>query len=217
MKYKRLIAFGCSFTYGSHLPGTKYGNNVTGFDSTPNNQSWPFKLGEMLDIEVVNKGVPGSSNLEILYHILNFNFEKNDVVVVMWSFPDRDVHFMSTTKRIKPFRQLGLWLSLKLSHHTAGYVVDWLRRFDPIDQIIKSWLHIHHATLYLKSLSLDYINYPAWPNTLIDNAPDFVGKVDNFYNNGFTVIDKCENDDHPGPLSHIATAKQIHHILKEKL
>ena len=216
MKYKRLITFGCSFTYGSNLPGTEYGNNTTDFSSTPNPESWPFKLGEHLGVETINKGVPGSSNLEILYHILNFDFKKGDMVVVMWSFPDRDLHFISPSKRIKPFRQLGLWLASTVGIGGAKYVVEWLSRFDPIDHIIKSWLYLHHADLYLKSLELDYIHFPAFPSSLEEYRPDFIKEIDNFYSDGFKIIDECENDKHPGPLSHIAIAKHIYNILKEK-
>jgi hypothetical protein len=106
----RLIAFGCSFTYGQGLPDCKIGENWSDFANTPSLLSWPFLLGKKLDIPTINKGVPGASNTEILYHILNFEFEPRDKVVIMWSLPNRDVYFLPGRRKKKPFRQLGAWL-----------------------------------------------------------------------------------------------------------
>jgi hypothetical protein len=208
----RVVAFGCSFTYGSGLPGCKTGNNTTKISSKPAKQSWPFELGKLLNVEAVNKGVPGSSNIEILYHILNFDFQPNDFVVVMWSLPNRDMHFISGTKKIKPYRQLGVWMSAR-----SGYIAEWLSRVEPVDSIIKSWLYMHHADLYLKSLNLKYIHFPAFPHELSEHRPDFIGPIDNLYTDGISCIDECKNDRHPGPLSQIETAKTIQRILKDNL
>lgn len=211
MSTGRLIAFGCSFTYGQGLPGYKIGDNYYNVSSQPSPLSWPFKLGEMLELPTINKGIPGASNLEILYQILNFDFEKNDVVVVMWSLPNRDMYFISDTKQIKPYRQLGLWLSKK-----SGIAAEWLRKLDPIDNTIKSWLYMHHADLYLKTQGVNYIHYPAFPNEILEHKPDFVGHIDNLYTHGLCMVDECNEDSHPGLLSQIETAKQLHNILKGK-
>jgi len=106
----RLVTFGCSFTYGEGLPNCNVGNNHHGYSLTPSDHAWPSILSRLTNMDLANNAKPGSSNLEILYHILNFNFRPGDVVVVMWTFPNRDLHFISTSKKIKPFRQLGLWL-----------------------------------------------------------------------------------------------------------
>lgn len=205
----RLVAFGCSFTYGQGLPNSKIGNNTTKFASQPSDHSWPYKLAEMLNVEGVNKGIPGASNLEILYHILNFDFKPNDIVVVMWSLPDRDLYFQSS-RGFKPFRQLGTWLT-----NRNKYEEEWFKNLDFKDNCIKSWIYIQHADLYLKSLSLKYIHYPILPNLLEEYRPEFIKKIDNFFNNGFIDIDKCQEGSHPGILSHIETANVVYKILNE--
>jgi hypothetical protein len=100
----RLIAFGCSFTYGQGLPECAIGNNDSKVSNTPSELAWPAALGKLLKIETINKGIPGASNLEILYQILNFEFKNNDIVVIMWTLPVRDLYFISNSSKIKPYR-----------------------------------------------------------------------------------------------------------------
>jgi hypothetical protein len=205
----RLVTFGCSFTYGQGLPGCKIGNNTTKVASTPSEYAWPVNLSKLLDIKVINKGVPGASNLEILFHILNFDFKQDDIVVIMWSFPDRDLYFNSV-KGLKPFKQLGNWLL-----NRNKYEEEWLKNLSFKDNCVKSWLHIHHADLYLQSLSLKYIHYPTVPNLLKEYQPGYIKKITNFYSDGFADIDKGEDNSHPGIKSHLETAKRIYNILNE--
>ena len=72
--YKRLIAAGCSFTYGLGL-------------EDPVNQSWPGVLGKLLDCEVVNLGTPAAGNSYIANSILDQHATdpEFDLVVVGWS------------------------------------------------------------------------------------------------------------------------------------
>ena len=76
----RLITFGDSFTYGHHLVDN-------------NKQAWPAVLGTIMNLPVVNVAQPGSSNVEILAEILNFEFKDNDLVIIGWTFVERDIVF----------------------------------------------------------------------------------------------------------------------------
>lgn len=205
----RLITFGCSFTYGQGLPDCKIGNNITKFASTPSDHSWPVILSKLLNVEVVNKGIPGASNLEILFHILSFDFKQDDTVVIMWSLPDRDLYFNSV-KGLKPFRQLGNWLL-----NRNKFEEEWFKNINFKDNCVKSWLHIHHADLYLQALNLKYIHYPIIPHLLEEYKPNFIKHINNFYTDGFVDCDKGDDNSHPGLKSHIETAKQIYKILNE--
>ena len=205
----RLIAFGCSFTYGESLPDCKIGNNSTGISANPSPHSWPYKLGEMLQIEAINKGIPGSSNLEILYHILHFDFRPSDIVVIMWSFLDRELYFNSTNT-FKPYKQLGSWIK-----NLNPYEIQWLSNINRIDSAVKSWYHIHHADLYLQSLNLKYIHYPLAFDELKEFKPPFIQEIDNFYTEGFVRCDVGDDKSHPGIKSHLETAKKLYKILNE--
>lgn len=206
----RLIAFGCSFTYGQGLPGCRIGNNWSRIASTPNELAWPSVLGNMLAVDVVNKGVPGASNNEILFHILNFDFDKNDIIVIMWSMVNRDLYFLHNKNTTKPFRQLGLWIKDK-----GHFAKNWIKNIDNVDNSIKSWYHMHHANLYLRSKKLNYIHYPAFPEDLEKFKPNYI-TLDNYFNLGFKTVDKCVDDPHPGINSHIETAKTIYGIFNEQ-
>jgi hypothetical protein len=70
---RRLVTFGCSFTYGQGLPDCP-----TGVEA-PSQYSWPYLLSSQLDRQLVNRGIPGASNLQILNEILNFEFEETDL------------------------------------------------------------------------------------------------------------------------------------------
>ena len=207
----RLITFGCSFTYGQGLPDCKIGNNDSKVSNTPSDLAWPSVLGKLLKIETVNKGIPGASNLEILYQILNFEFKNNDIVVIMWTLPVRDLYFISNSNKIKPYRQLGLWLTNK-----TGYVFEWLRNIKLVDQVVKSWIYMQHADLYLGKKNIKYIHFPADSQALLEYKPEFINNITNLYVDGQSYVDTCINDNHPGVDSHVETAKRIYKILNEK-
>jgi hypothetical protein len=72
--YKRLVAAGCSFTYGLGL-------------EDPAKQSWPGVLGELLGCEAVNLGTPAAGNSYIANSILDYHAVDPafDLVVIGWS------------------------------------------------------------------------------------------------------------------------------------
>ena len=83
----RLIAFGCSFTYGVGLADCftpPYGAGLV-----PSKFAWPQLVANELNMDCINMSSPGSSNKEILNTLLNFKFEPTDVIIVMWSFINR--------------------------------------------------------------------------------------------------------------------------------
>lgn len=84
----RLVTFGCSFTYGQGLPDC-YNIHTNEPGKFPSKSAWPQLLADKLMLECINVSEPGSSNKEILNKLLNFKINDNDIVVTMWSFPDR--------------------------------------------------------------------------------------------------------------------------------
>lgn len=83
----RLITFGCSLTYGQNMPdNVNAPRNV--FDN-PSNQSWPSFLAKLMNVPVVNYGYPGASCKEIWGKILSVDIQPDDIVVILWTHPDR--------------------------------------------------------------------------------------------------------------------------------
>ena len=79
----RLVAFGCSLTYGHGLedcfvppvhPGPKHSE-----------LAWPSIVATKCNLQLVNVSQCGASFREICHTVLNFDFKKDDKVVVLWT------------------------------------------------------------------------------------------------------------------------------------
>jgi hypothetical protein len=79
----RVVAFGCSHTYGLELP------DCLTVDAPPSKMGYPNILGKKLDLEVLNKADTGASQKQIAATILETDFKKNDIVIINWSNPKR--------------------------------------------------------------------------------------------------------------------------------
>lgn len=200
MEKNRLIAFGCSFTYGSGLPDCYHPKHGQG--KHPSKQGWVALLSEKMNLEACNMAIPGSSNLQILYNILKFNFKSTDTVVVMWSMPNRDLYF----KRYHPKKeyQLGLWKNSWLARR-------WMSTLDEHDLGVKTWIYMHHADLLLKSKNVKYLHIPSHPDEITDHKPKFIN-IDNIDLSGLVCVDHAL-DPHPGIESNKLTAEKIYQIL----
>jgi hypothetical protein len=181
---ENLISFGCSITYGQWL-------------SNPSD-AWPIKLGNYLNKNPINLGVPGASNLEILYNILNYNFSNTDTVIVMWSNPDRDLIY-SEDENVR----IGSWQESELVKH-------WMLTHSEYDIANRSWLYFHHAKLFFESKKIKYYFFSidiAYCNTF---KPSYLD-VDLFDVDVVTLrkADVANDGSHPGPVSHELIAKEI--------
>jgi hypothetical protein len=203
----RLIVFGCSYTYGTGLPDCKNWFFDTFHNLKPSQLGWPKLLSKKLNCELINESFPGSSNTEILYTLLKFKFQDNDKVVMMWTHYARDMLFDNLHK-FPFFRiRLGPWGKTHQERKWAEYL-------NEKDYAMKSWFNMHHADLYLCNKNVQYIHYPATPKEFDKNKLDFI-KVNNYYNDGITVLDKATDNMHPGIQSNINTADKIYKIFKE--
>lgn len=181
----KLITFGCSITYGYCLI------NVL--------DAWPYQVGKMFNLPVKNEGVPGASNLQILHNILNFKFDPQDTVIVMWSNPDRDFIY-NEDGTASP---VGSWAIDSLSKN-------WILTHNERDTAIRSWYYMHHAKLYFESLKLKYKFYCIDYEYMKTFKPSFldvyVGSID------VNTLRKCDyatDNSHPGPKGHLAIANEI--------
>ena len=76
----RVVAFGCSQTFGHGLPDCIDPNNN---NEQPSKFAWPALL------QGINCAVPGGSNKLAIYKALNFNWRTNDVAVFVWTYINR--------------------------------------------------------------------------------------------------------------------------------
>jgi len=105
MKYKRLVVFGDSFTYGHGLPDCHVDPIYPG--RLPSKVGWPGVLARMLKIpQVLNFSYPGASNRYITHSIIDYNdFRKDDLIFVQFTYPFRDFYFDKDSIRTS----IGRW------------------------------------------------------------------------------------------------------------
>lgn len=198
----RLIAFGASYVFGHGLPDCFIPPASPGL--TPSKLAWPSVLADKMDLECVNRAVPGSSNQQILDDILNFNFEDTDVVFVMWADKDRDMLYDSPTKRTT----LAHWVE-----DDRINIKEWLLLHSSYDMAMRSWLCLHHAHLYLqgrKFYFLDsfpgfkgfYEHKPQWAETIKILETDITKNRD--------LFPKALDNRHPGIECHVHVAESIY-------
>jgi hypothetical protein len=195
----RLITFGCSFTVGTGL--------------TDSSQTWPVLLSALTKRTLVNKGIPGSSNLEILNNILSFKFKKDDIVVIGWTYCHRDIVF----NKLSPDIRINIGSEFFTQH---------AKLHSNYDNNVRSGIYIHHTDLYMNSLGIKHYNFwaPPTPDHIIDRVLDstigkYVGSKPNFingntlHNNILNMVDIASDNSHPGPISHRIAAEKLHRII----
>ena len=176
----RLIAFGCSYTYGHGLEDCHVEPNNPGLSHSK--LAWPSLLANMLNLEVVNCSNPGASNIHILWKLLNFKFNDDDLCVVMWSHfgrqPFSNLKYNSSIIEwdnydrsvIKRLPELEKKVSKNISHHFVIGTTDGLLYRRPI-------------------IAIPTLN----DKLTIDSC----------------LVDKALDNMHPGPKTHMAFAKKL--------
>lgn len=106
----KLLAFGCSNTYGEGLLDCR---RDLGTRDPPSKLAWPQLVADHFGWELANLSEPGSSAKQALHTQLNTPQDPNTVVINCWSYPQR--HTIIT----KPYRE---WKFLHLSGTKQGYI-----------------------------------------------------------------------------------------------
>lgn len=141
----RLIAFGCSYTYGEGLPDCRDDSES---ESTPSKFAWPQILSNKLNIECVNLAEAGCSNKYITDRVLETKFQKNDIVVFLWTHYARFCFFQDdeTVKRLLPSSTKNKKTNIKIKKYTIQYYKNFYTRKDSLKD---SCLRINFIKNYL--------------------------------------------------------------------
>ena len=147
----RLVAFGCSLTYGDCLPDcyNPDENDPLGYVASPapSTGAWPRVAADLLGMGCLNLSRSGSSNTRILLSVLGHDWRDGDVAAVLWSYPDRDVLFTE-----KGPKHLGGW-----NADSPGVARSYYTAHSSEDLQMRTWIHHHHAALYLESLGVPFV------------------------------------------------------------
>lgn len=198
----KLIALGCSLTYGHGLPDCHISPNFPGLK--PSSMGWPNILGAKMGKDTVNLGICGASNLNILWQLLNYKFEENDFCVVIWSFFNR----IDVRKIQKDPSMLG-----KL-YDDEMYKNIILEEGYQFHTAVRNYMIFQHAGLYLESKKIPYYfvvldgyEFKIPDPLLVKNLHRPIRKP--------LLVDKALDNSHPGIQSHKKISEYLYEKIKE--
>jgi len=197
----RLITFGCSNTYGHGQVDCLEANGDPGPE--PSKFAWPTHLGKLLEKkEVINMGLPGASNDTILHRLFHFDYQPNDMVVVLWTYPDRAGHLLNKDEVV----DLAPWRTDPLSKHYYKYFHnDYSSRVN----LFKNW---KVAKSFFIQMKLKHRMF------LIDDEPTNYGpipiiKPKTYFNKFVDLYPRAADNAHAGPEAQEAFANSIFDII----
>lgn len=204
----RLLAFGCSNTYGHCLPDCCIEGKFPG--DQPSKLAWPSLLAEKLGLDCINLSKPGLSNFGILDSILKFNYSNDDLVIVMWSLFNRDMLFDLEGRPNHAWNLGNRYSTYKfLSKNPMDH---WEQVHNPIDSRIRSWYHIHHAHSYLSLHKVKFFFMH------VNNEKEFLESKPNFCKIEFLkTLFLNYSDIQPKALDNIHNGINAHRIFADDL
>lgn len=207
----RLVAFGCSHTFGVGLSDVwNFKNHTPIFTQGPSKFAWPQLLADKLNIECVNLGESGASNKEIWWKILNYQPVETDIVIILWSWYDRHCIIKD---QYQPNRrsifEIGIWKNettskvfFKYLHHMYDMQIDFYLRCNHINQFIKNKVKlIKHSNLGKLIINSSF------------NEIDFL-KADMYTIMNMLPKAKALDDSHPGIEAHKQFAIEVYNEIK---
>lgn len=200
----RLVAFGCSNTYGEALPGAKpvkywdsIENNYNSSKLSPSEYSWPSVLAESLGMECVNKAVPGTSNKHISNLVLNTEFKSTDVVVIAWTYFSRSCFYNNKTHNrimIQDIDNSGIFIE-----HRKKAKIYYKNFYDYENSKIDNYMQINLIKNHLDNLNISNYHYswqtdeeshlfpfsdaPKWNNVKLNDLKGIAKTADKGYDN----------------------------------
>lgn len=189
----RIVAFGCSYTYGHGLPDCldNGGQPSTNYSKL----AFPALVAKKLECKYVNLGKSGNSNKEIWNDILNFKFQDDDIVIITWTYYSRFCIIKSnSTQRINPWNERDKPFYMNYSNRN--------------DMLLDFYTRLNHINTYLQTKNIKSFNYiiedsedeaPEW------NTVDILGL--------FQKIDEADDECHPGKHSHAVFADNIYNYI----
>lgn len=170
--------------------------------------AWPALTATALNLDVVNNASPGASNLKILNEILDFKFDTDDTVIILWSFYHRDLIFY--TNKIL---EMGRWVE-------TDFAKSYYEVHNDYDMAMKTVLHVHHADMFLRQKNLKTLHLiksnldeTVLKNILL-NKPSWFDTP--YYLMMAEYVDFGVDNIHPGPKTHTLMSKIILNKLQEK-
>ncbi len=114
--------------------------------STPSKLCWPEIVAKELGYHCVNMSTSGFGNKAIWYRIKNFKFKKDDLVLILWTFPNRYT-LIESPNNIK---------NLHHNNYDSLSVAYYNNLYNEYDSQIMSELFVDHANYILHSKKVNF-------------------------------------------------------------
>lgn len=218
----RIIAVGCSFTYGHCL----HTEDVRPVAASP--QAWPGLVAQHFNRECVNLSWPGSNPRYCAARILDFDFKSDDVVLILWPNIHRnwivtDWHaWRERNWRDEFHREPDLAVGSQFWTPVCKDYQRWWKRgySNTSDRACDAWMAKHLVRLHLKDLGLDCVEYdvPAYDLDKNISIPDrFVTDwITEFPHWHQLYVDRAQDGMHPGFKAHKNFAKRWIKTIKQQ-
>ena len=220
---EKIVFFGDSFTYGEGLSDCMTRPNAEKIPP-PSKLGWANLLCEVRNASGRNISRPGSSNLEILWTMLNTKIEPDEIIIVQWSFWNRDCLLDDEIRKIGP------WIESSESYYEVHSNTDLIKR---------NWLNINHGLLWLQQQPNHFFmfgnkeNYQGPNPEEILNLKNWLKKFTNLSDSDKNMIklthkiiphhfsqfwcDMAEDNDHAGLKTNARWAEHVNNLLDSKL
>jgi len=221
-KKRRLIAFGCSNTYGHGLRDCAIG---MGAGEQPSKFAWPQLLSNDLNRVCLNLSNPGASMREVVHKIQTTKYRKGDMVVVM--FPpiprsclikyEPEAEFgLGTNAPYNPNEKYGEWVIEQIfaNRKPKSTALDkvWVSFFAEEAHIHLDWITLtNYVYLFLKHKNITAYYFSCGKsyherNFMKKHDLDSINyvpiKVSGIVDISKTMQDFALDNSHPGEQSH---------------
>lgn len=199
----RLLTFGCSFAYGHGLPDCYIPPDMPG--NQPSKHAWTQLLADKLKYECVNLSAPGSGNFQILIEILKTNYQKDDLVIIAFSYFTRYDFYKMTDKIDR-----GINVNYEGSEHKQHILAELGIKYLEEKTFWSNWLAIQHCELFLNSKNIKNYSFMGIPIGAREEKPELINLKNFIYDMPFFLKDKALDNEHPGLESHKLLAENIY-------
>ena len=162
---KRLIVFGPSSSYGMGL-------------EDPKNEVWGGVLSNKLNRNFINNSVPAASNKLISYKITSFDYQPDDIVFIMWSFPDRYTILKSDKK----------FINLMATSEEDDIILYYKNFHEDFDHEFMSKVYINYSLDYLrkKNIKVFSLFHAEFLNKSLDEVDTLIPIYYDRFDNGYS-------------------------------
>lgn len=206
----KIVAFGCSYTYGHGLHDC-HDRKTNGAGPHPSNYTYVQHLARRLRIKtVLNLAEPGVGNKYIMHKIDTnlHNIDKEDLVIIQWSFIDR----YSILHNSEDIKNLGPW-KVDDDKISSGY---YKHLYSEYDHRKHTGWYINCANAMLKHKGVMQVINTEPPDEQFDKS--ILIDQDNYWEDCLARhrVDRALDNNHPGLNSHREYAEAMYLEHKHK-